>query len=560
MKTLVAILLTIALAVPATWFTAQHFAASHAANPPASTTRKILYYQSAMHPWVKSDKPGRCTICGMELTPVFEGDKSFETSADIVSLSQSMVQVLHVEMAETKKRPLAKTLTLSGILDDDARRHRIISAYVDGRIEKLYINHHGAEVVEGKLLAEIYSPTLLQAEREYRALSGELRQNVALRLRQMGLTPEQIAAIPKKSPDILTTEILAPISGTVVNDEIFAGQHVSAGQKLLEIADFSTMWLVLRAYEQDMPWLKSGQSVDVTTPSVPGRTFTGTISFIDPNFDPVTRTTQVRVELPNPLIDGRRTLLHRLYVDAVVQLDSPETLTVPRSAVIQTGPDAVVYIAQGDSVYQRQPVKLGRRGDNLVEILSGLKEGEKVVTNGNLLIDGQAEMNRSFSTQSKMPQEPSLPLTEAQSKAVESFTQAADAIAAALAKDDLAAFIKAGPDVMRTTETLVTSFANRADLTEALKKLSEASHLHEAADLAAARKIFHPFSTAAVAIIEPLRRGSKPVAVEIFECPMVSKVVPGAPPKGRWLQIAGSEIRNPYMGSEMSECGVKIQP
>ena len=556
MKTLAIILLTLALAVPATWFATQHFRAPTTAMS-AGGERKILYYQSAMHPWVKSDKPGRCTICGMELTPVYEGQKGVEATGDTLMLTQSMVQVLHVQTAEAKKRALARTLTFAGMVDDNARRHRIISAYVDGRVEKLFINHHGAEVVEGKPLAEIYSPTLLQAEREYRSLTGELRQNVALRLRQMGLLPEQIAALPKKSPDALTTEILSPVSGTVVNDEIFAGQYMTAGQKLFEIADFSTMWFVFRAYEQDIPWLKTEQAVEVTTPSVPGQIFKGTIAFIDPNFDPVTRSTQVRVELPNPLVDGHRVLLHRLYGDATVHLDAPEVLTVPRSAVIQTGPEAVVYVEHEGGAYARQAVKLGRRGDEFVEILAGLTAGDKVVTNGNLLIDGQAEMNRSFSAS---PTKAAPALNDAQRMAVESFTKAADAISTALSKDDLAAFNKASPEAMPATEALAAALADRTDLADAVKKLSDARHLHNAADLAAARKLFHPFSTAAVALLEPLRKGDKPVTLEVFECPMVNKAVPGAPKKGRWLQLAGTTIRNPYMGVEMFDCGTKIEP
>jgi Cu(I)/Ag(I) efflux system membrane fusion protein len=559
MKTPAVILLTLALAVPATWLATRH---SHvpAAGASAAGDRQVLFYQSAMHPWVKSDKPGRCTICGMALTPVFEGEKGMEAAADVVSLNQSMVQVLNVQTAEAQQRPLTKTLTFAGMVDDDARRHRIISAYVDGRIEKLYINHHGAAVTEGKPLVEIYSPALLQAEREYRSTSGELRHNVALRLRQMGLTSEQIAALPQKSPDALTTEILAPISGTTVNDDIYAGQYVTTGQKLFELADFSTMWFVFRAYEQDISWLKVGQVAEVTTPSVPGRVFTGTIAFIDPNFDPVTRATQVRVELPNPLEDGRRPLLHRLYGDAAVKLDAPEVLTVPRSAVIQTGPEAVVYVAHEDGNYARQAVKLGRRGDALVEILTGVEAGDKVVTNGNLLIDGQAEMNRSFSAQPAMPMTAGPALTHAQHKAVEAFTKIADSIAAALAKDDLAAFNQVGPDAMPATEALATSLADRADVADPLKKLSDARHLHGAADLETARKMFLAFSTAAVAVLEPLRKGDKPAIVEVFECPMVDKAVPGTPKKGRWLQLAGTSIRNPYFGGEMLDCGVKVKP
>ena len=159
-----------------------------------------------------------------------------------------------------------------------------------------------------------------------------------------------------------------------------------------------------------------------------------------------------------------------------------------------------------------------------------------------------------------MPMKDAPALTDAQRNAVETFTKAADTIAAALAKDDLAAFNKTGLDAMPVVETLSIAFADRADLADALKKLNNARHLHGAADIEGARKMFLSFSTAAVAMLEPLRKGDKPVEVEVFECPMVNKAVPDAPKKGRWLQLAGTEIRNPYFGAEMLDCGVKIKP
>ncbi len=405
MKTPAVVLLTLALAVPATWFVTRQ-APGRGEIAAASGERRIAFYQSAMHPWVKSDKPGRCTICGMQLTPVYEGESGLAVDGDMVSLSQSMVRVLHVQTAEAKARPLAKTLTFAGTIDDDARRHRIISAYVDGRIEKLYVNHHGAQVEAGKPMFEIFSSALLLAEREYVTIGPEFRASAAAKLRLMGLTPEQIAALPQKPRDTVTSEILAPMTGTVVNDQLYSGQYVTAGQKLFEIADFSIMWFVFPVYEQDIAWLRVGQSVKVTTPSAPGETFEGKITFIDPNFDPVTRATQVRVELPNPLVEGRRRLLHRLYAEGAVALDAPEVLTVPRSAVVQTGAEAVVYVAHEEGAYGRHVVQLGRRGDEFVEILSGIDAGDQVVTNGALLIDGQAEMNRSFAAAPEMPVKP----------------------------------------------------------------------------------------------------------------------------------------------------------
>ena len=152
MKTVLAILLTAALAVTATWFVMRK------PEAPASAERTPLFYQSPMHPWIKSDKPGRCTICGMELVPIFPGEKSFDESggSNVVALTQSQIQVVGVQTVSAKKQALTRTLQVAGMIDDDASRHRILSAYVDGRVEKLFVNTMGAEVTEGQPLADFY--------------------------------------------------------------------------------------------------------------------------------------------------------------------------------------------------------------------------------------------------------------------------------------------------------------------------------------------------------------------------------------------------------------------
>jgi Cu(I)/Ag(I) efflux system membrane fusion protein len=560
MKTFLTILITAVLAAAATWFTLRKTAPS-AAPSSAAAERAPLFYQSAMHPWIKSDKPGRCTICGMELTPVYEGEKGFDESGgdNIVALTQNQIQVLHVQTAAAKIQPVTRTLRVSGTIDDNAMRHRVLSAYVDGRIDKLHVNYIGAEVSEGQPLAEFYSPTLLQGEREYRQLGGELKRNTALRLRQMGLTQAQIDSLDQKPADVLTSQILSPISGTVVSQAVYEGQYVATGQQLFEIADFSTMWFMFRAYEQDMPWIKPGLTVHVTTPSIPDQSFAGKITFIDPNFDDATRSTKVRVELPNPLVNGRRQLLHRLYADGMVELEAPPVLAVPRAAVIQTGTDAVVYVDRGGGAYEHTVLKTGRRGDTHIEVLSGLKEGDEVVTNGNLLIDGQAEMNRAFMA----PPEDAVPVTakaaldEEQKKSIAAFLQLADAMAAALAADDLAAFHKAGEPAMEVTGNLLKRL--KSELTDAAA-LEQASHFHGFADIKAARIAFHRFSVAAAAALEPLRKAGQTADFQIYECGMVDEAIPDVPRKARWIQTGGRPMANPFFGAEMLDCGKEIKP
>lgn len=538
-------------------------------DSPTKSERKVLYYQSAMHPWIKSDKPGRCTVCGMELTPIYEGESGIDAGGDMISLSGTSVRVLNVQTTEAKVQALAKTLNVAGTIDDDDSKHRMLSAYIPGRIDKLHVAYVGAEVKAGEPLAEFYSPMLLQAEREYRAVASstnsELRAAVTARLRQMGLTPEQIVALPAKPVDAITSQIVAPISGTVTDKKIYAGQYVQEGERLFEIADFATMWFMFRAYEQDLPWIRVGQKVDVSTPSLPGQVVTGTIKFIDPNLDEATRATKVRVELENPMADGRRLFSHRLYADGVVHLEAPEVLAVPRSAVIQTGPEAVAFVDQGGGGYSRRVLQLGRRGDAAVEVLGGISAGEKVVVNGNLLLDGQAEMNRSYASHAMHTDDtnatPAFPtLTDEQRKAVKDFLALADTLAATLAADEVKAFNAQAIKTHVATPALLNAFENTNAWQSLLKPVEKAGHLSAAENLKDARKAFHPFSETTVALAQALRRADKEFAsVKVFRCPMTKDAFPGAPNRADWIQLK-PEVRNPWFGQEMLDCGAEVKP
>ena len=374
----------------------------------------------------------------------------------------------------------------------------------------------------------------------------------------MGLAENQIEALDQKPVNALNSEILAPLTGIVVERDVYEGQYVTMGQKLFAIADFSVMWFKFNAYEQDMPWIKVGQTVELTTPSVPGKIFTGKITFIDPNFDEATRSTHVRVELPNPLVAGRRELLHRLYAEGSVKMELPEVLTVPKSAVMQTGPEAVVYVDQGGGSYARSVVQLGRRGDTLLEIVSGIKAGDKVVTNGNLLIDGQAEMNRSFATPVIVP--PLAYLSETQQQAISAFIKVADAMAAALSTDDLAAFNKASEPAMMQSGELIDALKSNSTVKPKLDTLDKARHFRGFDDIQKARAAFHAFSTAATALLEPLRTAKGAPDFKVWECFMVDQIIPNVPAKGHWLQLRGRPGRNPFFGKDMLECVKEIKP
>ena len=574
MKTKSLFLLIAVLAAAGGWFAAKHWTEKKAA---ASDAREILTYQSPMHPWIKSDQPGRCTICGMNLVAVYKGEKGFDADAGVVTLGSNVIQVIHVQTEEVKRRPLHRTLRVAGVIDDNDTAHRRLSAYADGRIEKLHVNFAGAEVVAGQPLATLYSPALLAAESEYltvfkqpAAATPALRdehermlQSAAQRLVRRGYAEVQIAALAKKNSAEARTEILAPMTGTVVERKVYEGQYVKEGDVLFEIADFSKMWFRFDAYERDLGWLLPGQLVEITTPALPGKTFSAPITFIDPNLNDLTRSAKVRVELENPLVgrDGpkRRELLHRLFADGAVKLEIPEVLAVPRSAVLSPGAQPVAYVDRGGGGYEQRKLKLGRLGDDAWEVLAGLSAGERVVTAGNMLIDAQAQLNQSANPASAQPVAGDA-LTEAQRKGVGEFLAAVSGLGAALAADKLEAFNQQAAQFHLTMPTLLGLLAQEKSWQPMLQRIEAAAHLEKAETLAAARKNFLPLSLAVSDFAKTLRAQQAAFGtLKVFQCPMTDKAVPGAAKISFWIQMDGP-IQNPFFGAEMLECGKEVKP
>lgn len=601
MKKLLPLFAVAALAGAAGWFAHETTSKPRAGQSAASeTSRRVLYYQSPMHPWVKANQPGKCTVCGMDLVPVYEGEAPLD--GNLVTLNSNAVTVVGVQTAPVRRQPLTRTLQFAGTIDDDDSRHRILSSYVDGRIDGLFVHFEGAEVAMGQKLASFYSPMLLTAVREFVALhpstgtspaSETLRQSkasetrtllsgAAIRLRQLGLSEAQIAALPATFTDTnLTVDVLAPMSGTVVKRIAYAGQYVKEGDPLFELADFTTMWLKFDAYERDLTWLQPGQSVEISTPALPGRSFTNTVTFIDPNLDPATRSAKVRVEIPNPftLENGQtnRLLRHRLFADARVRSVTPEVLAVPRSAVLNSGGSPMVYVERARGSYEPRTVRLGRVGDEVVEITGGVTDGERVVTQGNMLLDAQSQIAGQVQSEGQGPGHLLLPHAAAEppitppqghnhgslnsslspdhQRALGDFLKVADAAREALAADDLtrfnAAAMKLHPAVAALPKNPEFSF---------LQTAAEAAHLPSAKDLPSARQSFYPLSTSLVEVVRSLRAVDTNFAtVKLYQCPMVKRAFPNAPKTAAWFQLGGP-IRNPWFGADMIDCGSELKP
>lgn len=379
---------SVALAAGAGWFAAR----SVVPSPPA---RRVLFYQSPMHPWVKSDAPGNCTVCGMALVPIYEREMSFDPAApDIVLPPHASPTVIGVRTVEAKVQPLVRTLRVAGMIGEDESRRGVISAPVEGRLDGLAMNHEGQQVTRRQPLATMFSRTLLAAANEYKlalAEGGVALEQAKRALEQYGLVWEQIKAIPQRQPDDLYFGLLAPLSGTIVKNYVAEGQYVKEGDKLFEIADFTKMWFHFPVYEQDLPFVKVGQVVNIQTPSLPGETLQARVAFISPNLDAATRSARVRVVMENP----DRRLKNNLLATGTVELEALEVVCIPRSAVLWPGGQPRVYVEQARGAYERRVVKLGRAGDISWEVLDGLKEGERVVLSGNMLLDAQAQLEHA---------------------------------------------------------------------------------------------------------------------------------------------------------------------
>ncbi|GAB5559517.1 MAG: hypothetical protein SynsKO_11640 [Synoicihabitans sp.] len=517
----------------------------------SSVERKVKFYQSPMHPWIVSDTPGRCTICGMDLVPVYEGESGIEV-AHSVKLNARSAGVVGVQTEEVKSRPLQRSLRVNGVFEVDHTRHRVLSARVPGRIETLHIDQVGIRVEKDAPLATLYSPEILSAQRVYLerlisgpdAISSSQLAEARERLLDLGATAEDISRLEQtRQPEAILT-VRAPFAGTVIRrgERAFAGAYVEEADTLFELGDLDQMWFIFEAYETDLAVFETGQTVTIFPAQSGSDPFFAPIAFIDPNLDPVTRTADIRVVVANPDYRWR----HQQTARAEVTVDVGEHLSVPRSAVLFTRQQPVVFEKLDEQTYLPREVELGAVGDGFYAIRGGLTEGARVVTEAALLLESQAQLNSPPSIEastSTMTMDADTDIA-----ALRPLIFAAADAAAALAADDLNAYIETLPRLHEGWSGYVdqTPDAEEGPLNEMIMALSDGP------TLTAAREPFEPFSTAVADLAKQagLHRSDD---INIFQCPMTP--VLGT---GRWVQ-RDADLRNPFFGAEMLNCGTPIR-
>jgi membrane fusion protein, copper/silver efflux system len=381
---------------------------------PAKAEPKILYYRNPMGLPDTSPVPKKDAM-GMDYVPVFDGEVNTNGGKQI-SISIEKVQKLGVKSEAATLRLLDKTIRAAGRIEINERRTYTIAPKFEGWVERLYVNTGGQSVSKGQALFDVYSPELISAQREYAlAMQGALSLKDAgedakasmkqlaaaslARLKNWGISEEQIRefASVKDKRDLT---FYAPVSGIVLEKKAVQGMRFMPGEMLYQIADLSSVWVVAEVAEQDIGSVKAGSVAQVNIAAYPDKHFEGKVDFIYPTLDTATRTVQVRVELANP----KGLLKPAMFANVELAVShGGKVLTVPASAVIDSGTRQVVLVQLAQGHFEPRTVKLGSRSENYVEVLEGIAEGEQVVTSANFLIDAESNLKAALSGMSGPP-------------------------------------------------------------------------------------------------------------------------------------------------------------
>jgi Cu(I)/Ag(I) efflux system membrane fusion protein len=356
---------------------------------------KILYYRNPMGLPDTSPVPKKDPM-GMDYIPVYEGE---EQDASTVRVSLDRVQRAGVRSEAAALRSLARPVKAPGISKPNERTLRSVSLRADGFVDKLIVNATGEEVKAGDPMFVVYSPQVVSVQIDYRSAKGTgdqvQRQTGALqRLRNFGL-PESVIEKIKSSPDpLMLITWPAPVTGVVMTKNVVEGQMAKAGEELYRLADLSTLWVIADVAEQDIGLVKLGAPAKLHFRAYPGESFDGKVNFILHELDTATRTAKVRIEVKNP--DHR--IKHEMFADVEIDVGAGEAprLSVPVSAVIDSGSRQVVLVDKGNGRFEPRAVKLGVRGADYVEILQGVSKGENVVVSANFLIDAESNLKAAL--------------------------------------------------------------------------------------------------------------------------------------------------------------------
>lgn len=371
-------------------------AAISPAAPATGSNHRLLYYRNPMGLPDTSPTPKNDSM-GMAYIPVY-ADEGQGDAPGTVRIAPGRLQTLGVRTEAAEMRPaVARAIRATGILQFDERRLATITTKVPGWIERLAVAATGDPVRRGQLLAEIYAPDLVASEEEYlvAARMGDGMATAATqRLRSLDVPEEEIARLRRTGRASRRIPVLAPADGVVIDKPVQQGMKVEAGEALYRTADLSDIWLIAQVQEQDIGAIEPSQAARASFVAFPGRRFEGRVEFVYPSLDTATRTARVRIVIPNAGTVLRAAMFANVEIEAGAE--AGPVLSVPSSAVLDNGARQVVLVAVGDGRFEPRQVRLGMHGDDWVQVMEGIKPGERVVVGANFLIDAESNLRAAL--------------------------------------------------------------------------------------------------------------------------------------------------------------------
>lgn len=512
----------------------------------------------SMHPQIRKSEPGQCPICGMDLIPLSEEESSLDPN--IFRMSENAMKLANVRAMKVGEGAAQKEIRMNGKVELNESNSYTQSTHIPGRIEQLRVNFTGEKVNRGQVLAVVYSPAIVTAQEELlqaaeiKESQPELFEAAKQKLRNWKISDAQINNMLKKGTPVERFPITADVSGVVTKLMAEQGDYLERGMPIYQIADLDKVWILFDLYENELNWVKEGSTVNYSVASIPGKTFEGKISFIDPLLNDNTRVATARVEVNNKNMNLKPGTFVSGVVETKVDENAAKELTVPKSAVLWTGERSVVYVRKeldGGSGFELREVNLGPElGDSYV-IKSGLEPGDEIVVNGTFSVDAAVQlagkpsmMNPDINNDQKSA------LSESDKKALMPVFMDYLKIKDALVNDDFES-AKSGLQKMSGSVENLKAKNLSAAISEIWKQrqpnFSEIIQaLEKSKDIKQLRDDFDKLSNALIG----LARSANPMpGMYVLHCPMANNNT-GAD----WLSMS-SEIKNPYYGSAMISCG-----
>ena len=510
----------------------------------------------SMHPNVKLPEAGDCPICGMDLIPANAGEDN-DNNPLVLKMSPEALAMAQVQTLVVGEGNAKKELTLSGKIQADERENASLTARFPGRIEKLYVTFTGEQVKAGQKLATLYSPELMNAQKELleaartKATFPKLYQASKEKLALWKLSAAQIAEIERAGVVKEKWDILADQSGVVIQKNVAVGDYVTTGSVLFTVTNLNKLWLLLDVYETDLSSVSLGDEIQYTVAGRAGEPLTAKVSFIDPLLNSQTRAASLRAEITN----SGNSLKPEMFVTARLKNKNPQgtaALLVPRTAILWSGKRSVVYVKIPNSSttsFELREVQVSRQGADY-RIESGLSPGEEIAVQGVFAIDASAQLAGKQSMMSRPAGSYAELSTEFRSNGNAVIAQYFK-LKNALVNDQLAPAKSAANELVQLLAKLQSGTLKTSEKTawEALsKKLTDASvKIKAAKDITELRKHFEQLSTEVILLTE--NYGVNQELVYKDYCPMAFNN------KGAYWLSETKEITNPYFGASMLACG-----